>query len=67
MLVFWNKYTRDTFELFDKSESMLQVPDLIHLFDNCMIPFRSYEVFGSGSAWIKIDFGRLDPDPEGQK
>jgi hypothetical protein len=20
--------------------------------------------FGSGSAWIRIDFGRLDPDPE---
>jgi hypothetical protein len=23
----WNKYTRDTFELLDKSESTLQVPD----------------------------------------
>jgi hypothetical protein len=22
----WNKYTRDTFELLDKSESTLQVP-----------------------------------------
>ncbi len=51
----WNKYTRDTFELLDKSESTLQVPDF---FD------RSSEVFGSGSAWINIDFGRLDPDPD---
>ncbi len=63
----WNKYTRDTFELLDKSESTLQVPDLIYLFDTCMVPFRSYEVFGS--AWINTDFGRLDPDPdpEGKK
>jgi hypothetical protein len=47
----WNKYTRDTFELLDKSESTLQVPGFdTYLFDSCMIPFRSYEVFGSGSA-----------------
>jgi hypothetical protein len=23
--------------------------------------------FVSGPAWIRIDFGRLDPDPGGQK
>jgi hypothetical protein len=27
----WNKYTRDTFELLDKSESTLQVPDLMSI------------------------------------
>jgi hypothetical protein len=66
--VLWNKYTRDTFELLDKSESTLQVPDLIYLFYSCMVPFID-EVFGSGSVWINIDFGWLDPDlnpdPEG--
>ncbi len=58
--VLWNKYTRNTFELLDKSESTLQVLDFF---------YRSYEVFGSGSAWINTDFDRLDPDPdpEGQK
>ncbi len=57
----WNKYTRDTFELLDKSESTLQVPGFWYIY-LIAVWYRSYEVFGS--AWINIDFGRLDPDPD---
>jgi len=27
-------------------------------------PVGPLQCFGSGSAWIRIDFGRLDPNPE---
>jgi hypothetical protein len=25
---------------------------------------HNHQCVGSGSAWVRIDFGRLDPDPE---
>jgi hypothetical protein len=36
--VLWNKYTRDTFELLDKSESTLQVPDFFTVHTRCSDP-----------------------------
>jgi hypothetical protein len=34
-----------------------------------LVPLHPSQCFGSGSAWIRIDFARLDPDlyPGGQK
>ncbi len=26
--------------------------------------YSAYQCCGSGSTWIRIDFGRLDPDPQ---
>jgi hypothetical protein len=67
----WNKYTRDTFELLDKSESTLQVPVLIYLFDSCTVPFiRGVRIRIRGGStlilvgWIRIRFQKGKNDPE---
>ncbi len=59
--VLWNKYTRDTFELLDKSEFTLQVCRIWYLFDSCMIPFiRGVRIRIRGGStlilvrWIRI-------------
>ncbi len=48
----WNKYTRDTFELLDKSESTLQVPVFVAT-DNYTVP-DPHESTLISIGWIRI-------------
>ncbi len=54
----WNTYTRDTFELLDKSESTLQVPVFVAI-DNYTVP-DSHKSALILIGWIRIQNAKND-------